>query len=1293
MKCFKNLHFLSLLVLLQVGWSQVPQGISYQGVLTELSGNVVVDGNYVLTFRLYDAATGGNELWSEIQALVAVTDGVFSVTLGAVTGLSLPFDQPYWLGVSVGAGAELTPRLQLTSAPYSRTAATAQAVAQGAITTAMLSDSIVTGANIITGAVTTDHLAMDAITSGQIVDSTITGADISGSATLNIASLTTSGNVGIGTASPASKLEVAGVIHSTVGGIRFPDGSTMTTAVNPGSGISSITDLSFVADANADGSGVMTFATKGIERVRIENDGNVGIGTALPATELEVVGTITAGAFVGDGTGLTAVTAQNADSLGNQVASAYALDSEILSLVVSVDGAGSGLDADFLDGQEASAFADNTHTHIGSDVTSAVANADSAATAPWSGLTGVPAGFADGVDDSGGDGHSLDAADGSPTDAVFVDNAGNVGIGTTNPAKKMVIQGGAQNKTISFDADHGDNPVIYADDVLRIGQSMEVWWDGVGANYIDVRVESTSPTAARNAYIAGAGDSYLSLLTGNVGIGTGSPAQKLDVVGTAQMTGFKLPTSATSGYVLTSDASGVGTWQAAPGGGAGGWVDNGTVVRLLSSTDSVGIGTTSPTARLEVLGTATNAGDILIKGTGTDIGMMINNTGAGGRSYALNSSNNSSVQGGGKFQVFDVTASSMRLTIDSTGKVGIGTTSPSSILHVVGGKSRFESSGKSLYVNPNWANSNTFAFIGTIPGESMPLRLGAQENTSQFVLNTDGNVGIGTTSPTQKLDVAGTAQMTGFKLPTSATSGYVLTSDAAGVGTWQAAGAGAGWSLTGNSISAGDFLGTTNNVALQLKVNGVQALRLEPHATSPNVIGGYSGNSVTAGIWGATISGGGSSGFTNQVTLAYGTVGGGVGNIASGSFSTNSGGQQNTASGNKSAVGGGNFNAASGENSSVGGGVFNTTTGNNATVAGGSNNTASGYAATIGGGQYIRARGLYSVVNGGGGATAADSNSALGDYSVVGGGRINTVSGIYAIVGGGQQNTASGTSATVGGGDENTASNNYAAIAGGYQNIASGSEAFVGGGYGNTASGNNATVSGGNQNIASGFFATVPGGENNTASGRWSFAAGMFAEATHSGSIVISANNDWGTSYAVTSGGNEQMVLGAEGGLYITNTSGAAPYTTTRLINTSSGAYLTTSGTWTNSSDRNRKENFTPVDGSEILEKIAALPITRWNFKVDSDEVQHIGPMSQDFYAAFGLGDNERTISTLDPAGVALLAIQALEKRTREWKLVKEELSVLRADNEEMRKNMAQIEAALKALERELHTVTMASAK
>ena len=64
-------------------------------------------------------------------------------------------------------------------------------------------------------------------------------------------------------------------------------------------------------------------------------------------------------------------------------------------------------------------------------------------------------------------------------------------------------------------------------------------------------------------------------------------------------------------------------------------------------------------------------------------------------------------------------------------------------------------------------------------------------------------------------------------------------------------------------------------------MNGARALRLEPNATSPNVIGGYSGNTVTGGVAGATIGGGGPAGRSNQVAAIYGTVGGGLGNTAS----------------------------------------------------------------------------------------------------------------------------------------------------------------------------------------------------------------------------------------------------------------------------------------------------------------------------------------------------------------------------------------------------------------------------
>lgn len=100
-------------------------------------------------------------------------------------------------------------------------------------------------------------------------------------------------------------------------------------------------------------------------------------------------------------------------------------------------------------------------------------------------------------------------------------------------------------------------------------------------------------------------------------------------------------------------------------------------------------------------------------------------------------------------------------------------------------------------------------------------------------------------------------------------------------------------------------------------------------------------------------------------------------------------------------------------------------------------------------------------------------------------------------------------------------------------------------------------------------------------------------------------------------------------------------------IEHSSGAHLTPGGVWTNASDENLKENFQPVDGDAILEKIDELPISQWNYKVENDQVTHIGPTAQDFQAVFGLGGDDKTISTIDPAGVALAAIKALNEKSK----------------------------------------------
>ncbi len=92
--------------------------LSVQGVLTKSDGTAVDDGQYSITFKLWDAAGGGTAVHTETIPDVQTTGGVYSVVLGDVTPISAPFDKTYWLGVTVGGGTELTPRPRLTHAPY-----------------------------------------------------------------------------------------------------------------------------------------------------------------------------------------------------------------------------------------------------------------------------------------------------------------------------------------------------------------------------------------------------------------------------------------------------------------------------------------------------------------------------------------------------------------------------------------------------------------------------------------------------------------------------------------------------------------------------------------------------------------------------------------------------------------------------------------------------------------------------------------------------------------------------------------------------------------------------------------------------------------------------------------------------------------------------------------------------------------------------------------------------------------------------------------------------------------------
>jgi hypothetical protein len=164
--------------------------------------------------------------------------------------------------------------------------------------------------------------------------------------------------------------------------------------------------------------------------------------------------------------------------------------------------------------------------------------------------------------------------------------------------------------------------------------------------------------------------------------------------------------------------------------------------------------------------------------------------------------------------------------------------------------------------------------------------------------------------------------------------------------------------------------------------------------------------------------------------------------------------------------------------------------------------------------------------------------------------------------------------------------------------------------------------------------ATVAGGGINTADGSFSFAAGRQARATFDGSFVWGDN----TNVDIVASRANQFTARAQAGVrMITDTAGTT------------GCFLPAAGAaWNCTSARAANEHFQPVDGRTVLERLAELPIETWAFRGQDSGARHMGPMAEDFAAAFGVGDDDRSISTVDAHGVALAAIQGLNQLVAE---------------------------------------------
>jgi len=288
-------------------------------------------------------------------------------------------------------------------------------------------------------------------------------------------------------------------------------------------------------------------------------------------------------------------------------------------------------------------------------------------------------------------------------------------------------------------------------------------------------------------------------------------------------------------------------------------------------------------------------------------------------------------------------------------------------------------------------------------------------------------------------------------------------------------------------------------------------------------------------------------------------------------------------------------------------------------------------------------------------------------------------------------------------------------------------------GEGSTAAGTD-TIASGYGSVAAGFLSKATGtdsfamGANSTASGEISMAVGSLAMATGHSSVAlgsyVNANNDYSVAIGrgTTADGENSTAIGssvstfghkgsfiygdasarsqvlntADNQFVVAATGGTYFFSGCSITTCSTGVGLAPgSGSWFSLSDRNAKTAVQPLDPREVLKKVAALPLNTWQYKTQDAQYRHMGPMAQDFYAAFQLGESDKSIDTVDADGVALAAIQGLnallaekdakttaqlEEKDREIAALRTELTTRIAALESTATDLGEMKAQLAAL-------------
>jgi len=348
------------------------------------------------------------------------------------------------------------------------------------------------------------------------------------------------------------------------------------------------------------------------------------------------------------------------------------------------------------------------------------------------------------------------------TERMRIDSSGNVGIGSTNPSgaggtKNLLVESNGITiiKVYTSSTTTGTARLDYATGTPNsyVVSSLN---DNTGAPYYSLSSGAGVTTSYTDFTTqiwrnTGGGTEYMRInSSGNVGIGTATPSNKLVVNTTSQYTGIVLNnTTNTVAYMVGTSATNDDGQLVLSSGGVPkvNLLANGT--SYINGGGNMGIGTTSPSYKLQVVNGSIYQSQS--DGSMARIGLSNSN-----RAWTISNYGTSYSPNGG-FIIADETAAAVRMVIDTSGNMGIGTVSPSDALSVA------RSSGEAVISITNSGTASSWLTLS--PGSSGSAYIHNTGNTStvfttngteRMRIGASGNVGIGTSSPTAKLDVNGT---------------------------------------------------------------------------------------------------------------------------------------------------------------------------------------------------------------------------------------------------------------------------------------------------------------------------------------------------------------------------------------------------------------------------------------------------------------------------------------------------------------------------------------------------------